>query len=306
MLPFAAKQARRLTTKTPSVPTEFVGVSGQRVGNQRYILKDIPESNFKYSQEMQDSLRECPNIRLFQDMVAEQPMFIYPYLSDDLLSLAREGLPLTTTKRILKDVLRGLDALHSQDIVHTDVKANNILINRREGSHGMAIDEVQLADIEDAAHVPPESTIVGLQAGNIMWRSPEAHMEAPLSKPSDIFSFGIVCIYAVLQRVIFAVGEEELAEGEEALAVVLERQTSYFGDEDGMNGLLEYLAASPWCEVLQILRQGFSKDNPRMPFSLWKGVDSDFKNLIGGLTNLDPRKRLSAHEALSHKWFADV
>ena len=53
------------------------------------------------------------------------------------------------------------------------------------------------------------------------------------------------CIYAVFKRVIFAVDEEELADGEEPLAVVLERQISYFADEDGLNGLLKHLGDSP-------------------------------------------------------------
>lgn len=51
---------------------------------------------------------------------------------------------------------------------------------------------MQLADIEDAAYVDPNSDIVGIQVGNLMWRSPEAHAQGRVNKPSDIFSFGIV------------------------------------------------------------------------------------------------------------------
>ena len=104
--------------------------------------------------------------------------------------------------------------------------------------------QVQLVDIEDAAYGPPGSNIVGIHVGNWMWRSPEAHAEARVSKPSDIFSFGVVvsckaflstvkwllnyhfCTVHIrhAKRVIFAVNAEELAEGEERLSVVLERQ----------------------------------------------------------------------------------
>lgn len=56
----------------------------------------------------------------------------------------------------------------------------------------MEISQVQLADLEDSAHVPPDCDIVGKQAGNWMWRSPEAHASGPVNKPSDMFSFGIV------------------------------------------------------------------------------------------------------------------
>lgn len=113
------------------------------------------------------------------------------------------------------------------------------------------------------------------------------------------------CIYAVLKRVIFAVSEEELGEGEEKLAVVLERQISYFADEDGLNRLLMHLGDSPWCEIFKVTRDGFNKTNPRKPFALWKNVDAEFKDLIAGLTNFDPAKRFTAHEALTHRWFRD-
>jgi hypothetical protein len=56
----------------------------------------------------------------------------------------------------------------------------------------MVIKQVQLADIEDAAYVPPGSDIVGKQVGNWMWRSPEAHAQGRVNKPSDIFSFGVI------------------------------------------------------------------------------------------------------------------
>lgn len=254
---------------------------------------------------MYSNLRACPHVRLAQDTVSEQSIFVYHYMSDDLLSLVQMDLPIEVIKRILRRALCGLSALHNRNIVHTDAKADNILVDRDVKGHGIVINQVQLASIEDASYVPEGCDIVGKQAGNMMWRSPEAHAQGRINKPSDMFSFGIICIYAVLKRVIFAVGEEELGEGEELLSVILERQISYFGDEAGINRLMEYLGDSPWCEVLKVLRDGFNKNNPRKPFCLWKDIDADFKDLIGGLTNLDPRKRLSAHKALEHKWFSN-
>lgn len=108
------------------------------------------------------------------------------------------------------------------------------------------------------------------------------------------------------KRVIFAVGDDELEEDVDPLAVVVERQISYFADEDGIRGFLEYLEDNPWARIFEIIRDGFNKDNPRRPFSLWHGVDDDFKHLICAMTNFDPGKRITAHEALAHRWFADV
>ena len=71
------------------------------------------------------------------------------------------------------------------------MKPNNILIERDE-DHGMVIEQVQLTDIEDAAHVPPGYDILDKQVGNWMWRSPEAHAKGRVNKASDLFSFGVV------------------------------------------------------------------------------------------------------------------
>lgn len=51
-------------------------------------------------------------------------------------------------------------------------------------------------------------------------------------------------------------------------------------------------------------------DVVREPFVGWQlpvpGLDDDFKDLVGKLTNLDPRKRINAKEALAHIWFETI
>ena len=88
--------------------------------------------------------------------------------------------------------------------------------------------------------------------------------------------------------------------------MILERHISYFADEEGLNGLLTHLGDSPWRQVLEVLRDGFNQAHPRKPVSLWKWIDEDFRDLITGLTNFDPAQRLTAKEALNHRWFGDV
>lgn len=275
--------------------------------NQKFILKYVHEVNFKDLQDINNKLRGGANhVRLVNDLIPEKSMFVFQYFAGHLLRLVQKGLPLAVTKRILKDALRGIAELHDQDIVHTDIKPDNVLIDWKEHQDGIVIEQVQLGDLEDAAHIPPGSHMVGKQAGNWMWRSPEAHARGPMNKPSDMFSFALVCIYAVHKRIIFAVGKEELDEGVEPLAVVIERQISYFADEDGLSAFLKHLGDNPWIPIFEVTRDGFNKDNPRRPFSLWEGVDEDFKHLICAMMNFDPEKRITAREALAHKWFEDA
>lgn len=177
---------------------------------------------------------------------------------------------------------------------------------------------------------------MGSQVGNQLWRSPEAHAQGPVGSPSDIFSFGIVvsflspslpltpdifgvdnnvisqCIYVILRAVVFAPSPEDLEGPDmEPLSIILERQLSYFAEPDTFNSLLGHLGPeSPWCEIFTVIRSGFNDRNLRKPFRLWKGekpgFDEDFKDLVGGMTNFDPALRITAREALAHRWFADV
>ena len=108
------------------------------------------------------------------------------------------------------------------------------------------------------------------------------------------------------KQVIFAVTDEELKEGEDKLVLVLERQLSYFSDLESLGGLLQYIGDSPWAQIFIVVAEGFNKEFPRAPFALWRGIDPGFKDLVAKMTNIDPQRRVTAHEALSHRWFTDV
>jgi serine/threonine protein kinase len=106
--------------------------------------------------------------------------------------------------------------------------------------------------------------------------------------------------------VVLAVDEEEIPEGIELLDIVLERQLSYFSDLEGIDGLIRYLGNSPWAQLIAMVAADFNADNPRRPLALWQDIDLDFKDLVVRMMNVDPNRRLTANEALAHKWFSDV
>jgi serine/threonine protein kinase len=80
-----------------------------------------------------------------------------------------------------------------------DIKADNVLIDWKDSQNGVIVGRVQLCDLEDAAYIAPWFHIVGKQAGNWMWRSPEAHARGPVDKLSDIFSFALVVSVSIYQ-----------------------------------------------------------------------------------------------------------
>jgi serine/threonine protein kinase len=90
---------------------------------------------------------------------------------------------------------------------------------------------------------------------------------------------------------------------------ILEKQISHFADWDDFDDFLEYLGRGhPWQQNFNKMANSFGESNPRQPFSLWKSdvLDADFKDLIRQMTNFDPRKRITAQQALDHPWFKDV
>ncbi|KAI1744943.1 kinase-like domain-containing protein [Xylaria scruposa] len=277
-----------------------------RADEKMFVLKSLFEKDYNYSLPLQLRFNQSPYLRALRDTVPEQKMFVNEYLTDHLLNFAFKDIPLATQKRILRDTLRGLATLHSQNIAHLDVKANNIMIDYQETPEGIVVDRVQLSDLEDSTHIPPGQALSGLQVGNQLWRSPEAHVQGAIGKPSDIFSLAIVFIFLRLRSVIF------LADGASKIdptTDILTRQISFFANRNDLDGFLQYLGRQhPWASDFRRIADSFDEKNPRRPFALWKSdlLDADFKDLISKMTNFDPRKRITAEEALEHPWFADA
>lgn len=109
-----------------------------------------------------------------------------------------------------------------------------------------------------------------------------------------------------LRMVIFRVDSEPNADLTKA---ILERQISTFAEWNDFEAFIEYLGRKhPLVRELRRMGDSFGAENPRRPFSLWKSdnLDPDFKDLIRKMTRFDPRRRITAQEALDHVWFRDV
>jgi serine/threonine protein kinase len=89
----------------------------------------------------------------------------------------------------------------------------------------------------------------------------------------------------------------------------LQRQVSYFGDQEGFDGLKTHLGDDEISlQVLTMLWEDRHEPYiPYTPFAEWLEVeDTVFKDLILRLMNLDPSKRITAQQALEHPWFKDI
>ncbi|KAI9926092.1 hypothetical protein AWENTII_008831 [Aspergillus wentii] len=232
-------------------------------------------------------------------------------MDDDLLSLVKKGISMRARKKILKAVLLGIAELHERDVIHLDIKPDNIMVNHHRDGEEDIIRKVQIIDVENAAYLPRRRCIKGMLPGNDNWRSSEGHFKGELNKPTDIFSFGIVCIYAMLGRVILGPHddfEKHYSKGALPVYIRLQRQVSYFGGREGIKGLLRHISDDEIsCEMLRMLWDDRFEEIPYIPFSEWPGVtDPVFKDFIQELTNLDPAKRLTVRQELEHPWLSGL
>ncbi|KAF2010426.1 kinase-like protein [Aaosphaeria arxii CBS 175.79] len=259
--------------------------------DKSFIIKDMIPGEFEYQLELQKPLFCHPNLRTVVDTI----------LSGDLLRMSKRIASKATKTSVLRSDLAGLAELQDKNIIHTDIKPNDILLNysETEGSDPI-IQSVQISDLEDAVALPPGKNLKGCLCGNQLWRSPESWARAKQNISSDVFSFGIVAIYVILDDIIFLVSDEEL-KGNDAWWHILRRHISFLGDEDGFVGLLDYIGQeNPFFERLIALAGDFNVEKPRKPFAFWRYVDEGFRDLIAVMTNLNPAKRITARQAMEH------
>jgi cyclin-dependent kinase-like len=131
-------------------------------------------------------------VRLLQVFREEEKLFlVFEYVERTVLEeLERspDGLPLEKLKEMAYQMLLALDFLHSNEIIHRDVKPENLLVN----ASGL----LKVCDFGFARSLHPNASAVYTDYVSTRWyRSPELLVgDANYSKAVDIWAIG--CIYA--------------------------------------------------------------------------------------------------------------
>ncbi|EGC47039.1 conserved hypothetical protein [Histoplasma capsulatum var. duboisii H88] len=265
-------------------------------GNQSFVLKHVSPSIFEQSLELKQEFPETRRLRMHDDGNEAEQILIYNHFSDNLLSLVKNNLNMSIAprKQILWELGQALKEFHAKNWIHIDVKPDNVMIDYR---YHQADDKL--------LRLPN-----GIKIGNVMWRSPEAQTGQGIGKPSDVFSYGLVCLYTITGVETLHPDFEQLKRDMiEPELEIMGRLISFFGPVP--DELVIHVNNDNWGQIMIVISEGTSDGGPVGPgrFEKWEekdypNLDSETKRFLWRMTNLSPLKRATMEEIMEDPWWS--
>jgi serine/threonine-protein kinase len=128
------------------------------------------------------------------DEIAGQVFFVMGYVDGESLAQRiqeRGRPPFAETIAQLRDVALALGYAHARGVIHRDVKAENILIER--GSGRAVVTDFGIARLAESKQL----TATGQVLGTVHYMSPEQVSGEPIDGRSDVYALGVVAFLAL-------------------------------------------------------------------------------------------------------------
>ncbi|XP_057898264.1 serine/threonine-protein kinase PAK 1-like [Melospiza georgiana] len=170
--------------------------TGGEVAIKKINLQGVRRKELTFNEIMIMKRYRSPSVVNYLDsyLLGEALLLVIEYMDGDILSdiVSQTCLSEDEMAAISRECLQGLDFLHSNDVIHQDVKSDNILL-RTDSS-------VKLADFGLATQLTPEQSRWCSVTGTPWWMAPEVVTGQPYGPKVDIWSFGIVDIEMIEQE----------------------------------------------------------------------------------------------------------
>lgn len=170
-----------------------------KVMDERY--SDDPVFIKRFSREARAMARlQHPNLVAIHDFSADgEPIYLIMELIDGgtLRELLAEGgpFPVQAATSTLRNVLRGLEEVHSTGLIHRDIKPDNVLITSH---HRVKVGDFGLVRATNA-----EAT-TNMIVGTVSYLAPEQVTGEEITPASDVYSAGIVLFELLTGTVPFS------------------------------------------------------------------------------------------------------
>ncbi|KAF9989536.1 hypothetical protein BGZ75_006083 [Mortierella antarctica] len=152
-------------------------------GLDEVVVKRFLDSRHRATKREIEIIQQLRHKHIVQFYHVQQDMIVMEYVEGGSLeeTIVRNDLKTWEIKtQIAKDISLGLAHLHSQGIIHCDIKSSNILLTQHK--------EARICDFGHAIRVGESG-----QGGTLQWMAPELLQDAPqYSVKSDMYALGMV------------------------------------------------------------------------------------------------------------------